>query len=140
VKNPKNQRQFIDALENNYEACELRNCYIEWLENNNLYEEAHRQRLLPHAYKFLSDCASRWYASQFDDYSVSTDIEMQLFLNECHAAHLSGDYSFSCGRAESLSADLNSRFESFWKAWSIFTGIELHPNFQPDSGYFSCAC
>src|SRR5438045_3487668 len=138
---------FLSALAENEDDTMTRLVYADWLEEQGEHEEADRQRQWPAAKKWLIQFCEQH--NRWPDHGIYPDdsgdddvwrISYQDIIRLGHQALEKPDreyIGFSCGNNESMCNALRVNSASFWKQWSIITGIPLPADIETKSS-FSC--
>lgn len=133
------QEGFLKALEENEDDTATRLIYADWLDENNQPEEAARQRAWPEAKRWMLEFVRE---NNYDaGYYECRNIDYNTLI-ELARESIEGSYNypgFSCGNNETMCDALRNNKETFWKNWSIITGIALPEGFIK-ACFFSCAC
>ena len=117
--------------------------YADWLDDRGEHEEADRQRKWPAAKEWLVRfCRANNPADDNDpeEWFISYETLLDLGREAVERAEEDGDgeLGFSCRNNNNMCDALRAECDTFWKNWSIVTGVPLPPDAK--QGGFSCAC
>lgn len=134
-----NREAFLRAIAASPEDELLRLVYADWLEEQGHYEEARRQRHYPDALKFLNTVCAE-LNRDLPDYAYITRDRLLEFGREVAATERINVEVSSDVTSGMIIYGIRDRLPDFWRAWSVVTGLPLHPEIEKKCYYSSGYC